>query len=149
MILDRVDVDVHAFETATGWAIKPEGACKGDVCVPLEGEFDVLSVADRPSDDCVVCSGGSYPALTNEPAQAVTLCGRDAVQIDPPDRPPIDLASLAEQLKGTVEGLALTTHLLRFEVDGCRFTVFPGGRALLFGVHDPLRARALYDRWLA
>ncbi|MGK0435147.1 MAG: hypothetical protein ACJA0V_004306, partial [Planctomycetota bacterium] len=46
-------------------------------------------------------------------------------------------------------GLARTQHLLRFEVDGCRFTVFPGGRALLFGVHDPLRARALYDRWLA
>ena len=35
------------FEAATGWAIKPEGACKGDVCVPLPGAFDVQSVADR------------------------------------------------------------------------------------------------------
>jgi hypothetical protein len=47
MILDRRDIDVPAFEAATGWAIKPEGACKGDVCVPLHGEFDALSVADR------------------------------------------------------------------------------------------------------
>ena len=47
MILERLDIDVPTFEMATGWAIKPEGACKGDVCVPLQGEFDVLSVADR------------------------------------------------------------------------------------------------------
>ena len=47
MILERLDIDVPTFETATGWAIKPEGACKGDVCVPLQDEFDVLSVADR------------------------------------------------------------------------------------------------------
>ena len=47
------------------------------------------------------------------------------------------------QLRAAVQDLALTPHLLRFAVDGCRFTVFPDGRALLFGVHDPLRARAL------
>ena len=46
MILERLDIDVTSFEEATGWAIKPEGACKGDVCVPLHGEFDVQSVAD-------------------------------------------------------------------------------------------------------
>jgi hypothetical protein len=35
VILDRLDVDPAAFEARTGWAIKPEGACRGDVCVPL------------------------------------------------------------------------------------------------------------------
>ena len=118
-------------------------------CDVFRGSYSVLPVADHPAEDCVACAAGTYPALTDEPAQAVTLCGRDAIQIDPPDRPPIDLTALAKHLKGSVERLAQTPHLLRFEVDGCRFTVFPGGRALLFGVHDPLRARALYDRWLA
>jgi hypothetical protein len=41
-----------------------------------------------------------------------------------------------------------TPHLLRFTADGCRFSVFPGGRTLLFGIQDPLRARALYERWV-
>ena len=118
-------------------------------CDVFRGTYSVLPVANRPLDDCEVCGGGNYPALTETPAQAVTLCGRDAIQIDPPNRAPIDLAVLAEKLKEAVEDLVLTTHLLRFQVDGCRITVFPGGRALLFGVQDPLRARALYDRWLA
>jgi hypothetical protein len=35
MILQSLEVDPKAFEARTGWAIKPEGACKGEVCVPL------------------------------------------------------------------------------------------------------------------
>ena len=53
MIVDRLDIDAGAFEAATGWQIKPEGACKGDVCVPLDrsagaaGRFDLVTTADR------------------------------------------------------------------------------------------------------
>ncbi len=35
MILTSLEVDVKTFEARTGWAIKSEGACKGEVCVPL------------------------------------------------------------------------------------------------------------------
>lgn len=48
MILDRLDLGPHEFMEATGWEIKPQGACKGDICVPLpEGGFDLLGTADR------------------------------------------------------------------------------------------------------
>ena len=47
MILDRLDVDASTFRDGTGWDIKPEGACKGDVCVPLPGGFDVVTTAQR------------------------------------------------------------------------------------------------------
>lgn len=51
MIVDRLDIDAASFEAATGWELKPEGACKGDACVPLggstSGQFDLVATAGR------------------------------------------------------------------------------------------------------
>ncbi len=53
MLLGSTTVTPDAFEAATGWAVKPEGACKAELCVPLPGDvrtddgLDVLVLADR------------------------------------------------------------------------------------------------------
>ena len=47
MITDRLDISGDEFTAGTGWEIKPQGACKGEVCVPLGGGFDLLAAADR------------------------------------------------------------------------------------------------------
>jgi len=117
-------------------------------CDVWRGSYGVLPVGASSSPDCPVCRGESYPALHQPETSAVTLCGRDAVQVDPPRGAAIDLEVLQARLHGAATDLVRTPYLLRFAADGCRFSVFPGGRALLFGVTDPLRARALYDRWV-
>jgi hypothetical protein len=35
VILDDFEIDEAAFAEHTGWVLKPEGACKGELCVPL------------------------------------------------------------------------------------------------------------------
>lgn len=35
MILDSLRVPRDRFEQETGWALKPQGACRGEICVPL------------------------------------------------------------------------------------------------------------------
>ena len=49
MIVDSLVVSAQKFAAATGWEIKPEGACKADVCVPLDQSrgFDIVSAAER------------------------------------------------------------------------------------------------------
>ena len=47
MLLDSLDIDAAAFSAQSGWTIKPEGACRGDVCVPLGDGFDARTAAQR------------------------------------------------------------------------------------------------------
>jgi hypothetical protein len=54
VILDQLDTDIGQFAQHTGWQLKAEGACRGDVCVPLpdeartdEGRVAVPVVAER------------------------------------------------------------------------------------------------------
>jgi hypothetical protein len=52
MLLESLDVDVGELQRRTGWVIKPEGACKDDVCVPLpvqpvDGRLDIRVFAER------------------------------------------------------------------------------------------------------
>ena len=51
MILDDLQVPLDRFEQGTGWQLKPEGACRGEICVPLpqppRDVVDVAAVADR------------------------------------------------------------------------------------------------------
>ena len=49
MILESLDISPEQFAAGTGWTIKPEGACKAEVCVPLgrpQG-FDLVATAER------------------------------------------------------------------------------------------------------
>jgi hypothetical protein len=41
VILHDLEVDSHAFEVATGWSVKPEGACQGEVCFALPEDVRV------------------------------------------------------------------------------------------------------------
>ena len=51
MILETIEVDPAELERRTGWQIKPQGACKGDRCVPLPpaagGRVDARLLAER------------------------------------------------------------------------------------------------------
>ena len=38
MLFSQLTVDLDEFESRSGWHVRPEGLCQGDVCVPVRGQ---------------------------------------------------------------------------------------------------------------
>ena len=51
MILERPEVDPQELERRTGWKLEPQGACKGERCVPMpqrdDGLLDARALSER------------------------------------------------------------------------------------------------------
>lgn len=108
-----------------------------------------IKVANGRRDDCPACGQREFSFLQpdSQDGQAVSLCGRDTVQISPAARLSLDLDGLAERLTplGQVER---NKFLLRFRVDPYTLVVFPDGRVLVQGTDDSSLARTLHAKYI-
>jgi adenylyltransferase/sulfurtransferase len=109
------------------------------------GERSEIS-AGKPRPDCEVCGERRFLALAGQGRAAITLCGRNAVQIHEHSRP-VDLPALARRLEPLGQVRA-NSMLLRFSTPPHTITVFADGRALIQGTTDVGRARSLYARYV-
>jgi hypothetical protein len=51
MLLRSLYISKSDFEAGTGWTLKPEGACQGNVCIPLsQPAGDIVDVASIARD---------------------------------------------------------------------------------------------------
>lgn len=151
-VLEPAIAAVTAFQSAEALKIlcgAHEAVTKGIfTCDVFRGSYGVVRAALDSDPSCPACAGTGFPALHEREPHAAVLCGRDAVQIDPPRRARIDLAALCSRLATSASEARQHEHYVEFVADGVDVRVFATGRALLFGVHDLLRARAIYDRWI-
>ena len=151
-ILSPTIAMVAGFQSAQALKVlsgKPEDVARGVFTVDVWQDSYSVSMDDAtPRADCPSCGTHELPSLREGRGEAVRLCGRNATQVRPEKGAALDLDRVASQLMPIAEEIQLTPHLLRFSVEGCHFSVFRGGRALLFGVDDPDRARILYDRYV-
>lgn len=87
MLLDRLQVSRETFEAGTGWSLKPEGACRGDVCVPLvDGSVtpdgvEVAVVADRLGMPLVADTAAGLWALGPETSSGHALPSAEAPEL--------------------------------------------------------------------
>jgi hypothetical protein len=91
MIVDRLDIDADAFQAGTGWTIKPEGACKGEVCVPLgptigdRARLNLLAVADRLGMAVVAAPDAGLWSIGPESLGGRSLATAEAPDLTLPD----------------------------------------------------------------
>jgi hypothetical protein len=107
MLLTRLEVDPAELAARTGWVVKPEGACKGEVCVPLPGDartgdgmLDVGTVAERLGMPLVRHADEELWALGPETAvtgRALTTAVAPELTLPDVDGTPFTLSSLRGQ----------------------------------------------------
>jgi hypothetical protein len=93
VILDRLEIERSMFEAGTGWALKPQGACRGDVCVPLPpsasgvgaGAVSVAVVAERLAMPLVKEDGRDLWALGPAGVTGRALATAEAPDLRLPD----------------------------------------------------------------
>jgi adenylyltransferase/sulfurtransferase len=111
----------------------------------------LVATADAKRADCACCGLRKFEYLDAPPGDAaVTLCGRNAVQVRPPGQMELSLDRLEEKLRG-VGTVQRTVYFLRCRLSdpaGVSLTVFPDGRALIHGVSDLGRAKSLHARFI-
>lgn len=102
-----------------------------------------------PDPECRACARRDFIHLRGEGRAALTLCGRNTVQIHERRRP-LDLDQLAQTLSphGAVRANAFALRFAPASPAGMEMTVFPDGRALIKGTTDPGLARSLYARYV-
>jgi hypothetical protein len=104
VLLDDLVLDADALEARTGWATKPEGLCKGPVCVPLpaearldQGRLDARAVAERLGMPLVQDAAHGLWALGPETAvtgRALTCAEAPDLELPDIDGNPFRLSSL-------------------------------------------------------
>lgn len=100
-----------------------------------------------PQNNCPCCGLHQYPALARKEDTALSLCGRDSVQIT--GHAPFDLDSWAQKLGNVMPDLKVNSYLLlAFLPEGERIVLFADGRVLVQGTDDPVRARTIYARYI-
>ena len=89
MIIKQPEVARADFEAATGWQFKPEGACLGDVCVPLQAHpaetVNALDMAEQLGLPVVEDSERGLWAIGPQAQGGRALASADAPDLRLPD----------------------------------------------------------------
>ncbi|MCP4591637.1 MAG: thiazole biosynthesis adenylyltransferase ThiF, partial [bacterium] len=111
-----------------------------------------ITVNAKAADDgtCPCCTLGRFDYLDGtRSSSAVSLCGRQAVQITRHLTKTIDFDATADKLRRAIsDDVYVNPFLLRVTLEGCTLTLFRDGRAIIHGTADVSAAKSLYSRYV-
>lgn len=145
-ILNAVSTQVGALQAGEVLRLLLGQEPSGDLLVVDGWRPDIqrVHVARRP--DCPACVRGEREFLgSKRPQVLASLCGSDTISLDPLHRGTIDLDGLGRRLR-RVGDVRRSGSVLIVDAEGHHLTVFSDGRALIRGVADEAKARAIYAK---
>lgn len=133
-----------AFITGGGKAVSAE-LTRFDL---WKNEFKKIPVKEISDLRCSGCHEGVFPYLSVQSgAQALKLCGRNAVQIQSEAGHGLDWNGLEKRWQGETQ-VQVGTDFARITIPDYELMLFRNGRVIVKGTEDLAKAKSLYSRWI-
>ncbi len=117
-----------------------------------EGSFQQIDLTSLwEKNDCLACGGDERIWLQGKRgSQTTVMCGRNAVQITPPEKKQIDFEQLKQSLEssGEINSNPFLFWFCPSEKPGIEIHLFKDGRAIIKGTEDLAEAKTIYARYL-
>lgn len=147
-ILNAASTQVGALQTGDVLRILLGKPPTGDLLIVDAWQPEIQRIRVARRSDCPACVRGEREFLGSRRSQVLaSLCGSDTISIDPRQREPVDLDALGRRLR-RVGRVRRAGSVLIVDAEGHHLTVFRDGRALIRGVKDEGRARAVYAKYV-
>ncbi|MDR3238028.1 MAG: ThiF family adenylyltransferase [Spirochaetia bacterium] len=107
-----------------------------------------VSFGLKKDDNCPLCVQGRYDFLDSRlMSKTVSLCGRNAMQINPAKKTELDFAALSARLasSGSVD---YNEYMLKFSAGDIEISVFKDSRAIIKGVNDEAAAKSAFSKYI-
>lgn len=113
-------------------------------------QYSSIKMSKAKDDGCLSCgTHPTYPYLEMENlTKSTVLCGRNTVQVRPPQNLDIQLEELAKQLTSLGYAVKGNPYLISVEIGEERVVIFKDGRALIHGTKNMTTAKTIYNRIL-
>lgn len=100
--------------------------------------------------DCPCCRRQQFDFLEGRfGSSATTLCGRNAVQVTPPNGLKIDFPTIADKIRSAAGAEPrFNAFMLKAQMGAHELTVFADGRAIIKGTNKPEEARTVYAKYI-
>jgi adenylyltransferase/sulfurtransferase len=147
---------IHPSTPAVVSSVQVAHASRLVLGLPVEGQLLTLdlwtdywrTVEFAQREDCPACAGGSRDFLEAGAGEiATSLCGQDAVQINPARRASVDLDA-KEREWASLGQVTRAGPVLTLDLGDLRLQLFPSGRALVKGTAEVAVAKTLYARYV-
>ena len=107
--------------------------------------FDNLEM--QPHRDCPVCKNQRFEFLNHDMEEAVVLCGKNSIQINP-IKSEISMDNVIKRLKTMGIDMKNNSFYCKFTIEDIQFTLFLDGRAILKNTSDVNKAKSMYSKYI-
>lgn len=114
-----------------------------------EGQRRRIDLSEAKDPDCPCCAQARYEYLERDDEDTLSICGKNAIQVNPHTRKRLDLHALQQTMNthGQFRNLGV---LIKGTLTEQPYTlsIFHDGRAIIEGTDDPALARTMYSRYI-